>query len=126
MSHNSTFPASILEIDLAKRIIEQHGGTFELYDKVTPVTLYGENTAQGIAKFHLPGWRYPCVITQKGELIYDHFGSRAETMDTLRSVMQTYNDELIMGAVAQQAQNENIHYYREEMPNGDIQLVINY
>jgi hypothetical protein len=125
MSHNSVYKATCNRLDLLEGIVGRLGGKFTLTNEVK---LYGSNKTPSMASIKLPGWRYDIAVTTDGELIYDHFGSGAGSMDKLHSMVQMYNEEVTTEKVVlEQAMGSNINaYWVEDQANGDRVMVIDY
>jgi len=127
MSHNTTFESNINDLSIAKRVVEELGGSFIDLGSEQQIRLYGGNTALGVARIEMPGWRYPIAVTKDGNLVYDHFGANSGSMDKFHKFLQRYNQEVLEEGLARQAAEGKISgYYMERGNDGELAYVINY
>ena len=121
MSHISTYKVKVKDVATLLVVAKAQGHNVKMGDQI--VQQFGSNRVEAIASVHLKDWRYPVAVTNQGELKYDHFGSKPNTMPYLGSLVQRYNEEVIMN---------NVNYadvtnsYKEKMKNGDVKLVFEY
>ena len=122
MSHISTHKHSVQKVDVFCKVAEEAG--CKVVVNPTEVRMYGSqrvNNAQ--ASISIPGWRYDIAINAKGEILYDHFGSDAGSMENLHSIMQEYNQESILQELPfDQLDSYNVN----ELRNGDREVVLEY
>lgn len=119
MSHTSKYEMEIKDINLfcekAKQlgyIVIQGKGQSKLFTRAVDC----------VASVKIEGWNYPLAITEKGEILYDHFGSQPESMEKFHSLVQDYNEELVM----QNLPMDMIHnYYTEKIKDGR-KLILEY
>ena len=112
MSHNSIYRASFTNLDALRACCEVKGYKFRL---TSSVSMYGRNSAEAVAGIELPGWRYEIAVKANGDIIYDHFGSEANTMEHLSLLKQAYNQEVVIGQAWEHCDN----YYEEELEDSD-------
>ena len=122
MSHTSTYKVKIKDVDLLCKTAE------ELSYQVTRgnhiVNLWSDNNVQAVASIKIDGWRFPIAITSEGNILYDHFGSKPNTMEKLGSLIQRYGLDLIRNNLP----FDKIRYF--DMVNkedtGDFVLTLSY
>jgi hypothetical protein len=125
MSHTSTYQTLVKNIDLFCSLAEQEGHKVKRsINNDIEVKQYGSNWVSGCAaEVHLNGWRFPLAIKPNGEIMYDHWGSSANTMEDFGLLLQTYNKTEIANYLPfDQIQN----YTVSTLDNGDVQLVVNF
>lgn len=93
MSHKSTYKCIMSNLDVLKRVLNSKGIE---YRENYRVKLYGSQGEKAAVGFKLPGWRFECAVTEKGEIKYDHYGSERNSFEKLGDLCQSYNKEVIM------------------------------
>ena len=121
MSHINTYKQKIQNIDSFLQICQDKG--YDVIRGVQTVNQFGSNSVNCVGSVLLPGWRYRIAVTDQGELKYDHFGSQANTMELLGKTIQDYNEVELLRAIPF---DEIENHYKETLPNGDIQIVLEY
>jgi len=118
MSHVTTYSQKIKDLDLFLSLAAQYGivtiGGCEVNLFTTPV--------KAIAKVHLEGWAYPLAITKDGEVLYDHFGSQSNSMETFHNLLSCYNENVVMKNIPMEIVSS---YYLEDIKDGR-KLVLEY
>jgi len=121
MSHTTTYEQKVTDIMLFCKIAQELGHDVKTGKNLT-VNHYGSNTeANCIAQVHIQGWRYPIAVKEDGSLLYDHWGSKANTMDLLGECMQGYHKELVMKNMDMSKVN---NYSMNTEENGDVVIVM--
>jgi len=119
MSHVTKYEMEIKDINLFCEKAKQLGYTVFQGDRIE--TLFSRQV-NCIASVKVEGWKYPLAITEKGEVLYDHFGSKPGSMEKFHSLVQEYNEELVM----QNLPMDMIHnHYTEKVEDGR-KLVLEY
>lgn len=111
MSHTATYDKIITNIKTFCNVASKLGHKVKLAPtgQTIKIQQYGQNWVNdAVAEVHLDGWRFPLAIKESGEILYDHWGSAAKTMDHLGEVLQEYNHQLI---------SDNIDYTEVDMVN---------
>ena len=121
MSHISTYATKIQNIDFFLDVCEQKG--YEVKRGVHTIRQFGRNEVNCVGSVKMTGWRYSIGITQEGELKYDHFGSKINTMELLGRTIQEYNDVSLSNEIPY---DEIQNHYKETLENGDIRIVLEY
>lgn len=122
MSHISTYAQKITSIETFKNVLANRGIQ---YRENCNVQQFGQNIVQGAAiGFRLPGWKYEIAVMPDGRVLYDHWGSEANTMETLGLTLQAYNEDAIMEKAWGEEGVQNI--WTEEFPNGVREIVLEY
>ena len=122
MSHISTYEHSVTKVNLFCQLARDAGYT--VIEEGIDVSMFGSNTVKNaIASIHIDGWKYRIAIDQKGNILYDHWGSEAGSMEKLHKLMQTYNEEAILQDIPLDIVN---NFYTEELENGDRKLILEY
>ena len=121
MSHMSTYKQTIKNVASFLQVCKDKG--YDVLLGSHTVTQFGRNTVNAVGSVLIPGWRYRIAINDKGELIYDHFGSGPDTMDLLGESIQAYNQKELMKAIPY---DEVENHYKETLENGDIMVVLEY
>ena len=118
MSHTSRYKMKCKDFTVLKSVLEMKGVE---YRENCTVSLYGSSKVEAKIAFKLPGWRYECAVTEEGEIMFDHFGSKSDTFDKLGETVQAYNKEAIMNKAIGFAQN-----WWEETTKDSVKLVLEY
>jgi hypothetical protein len=126
MSHTTTYAEIVTDIDRFCNAASKLGHKVKQAEagKTITVKQYGANWVNdAVAEVHLKGWRFPIAIKANGEIKYDHWGSKAETMQHLGDTLQEYRKELI---------TENIpwdqvsNHFETVKNNGDVVITLEY
>ena len=64
ISHISTYKCKINNLDTFKEICKEEGHYFQ--EGVHKVEMFGCQSVDAVASFHLPGWKYAIVIDELG------------------------------------------------------------
>ena len=121
MSHISTYNTKIQNIDSFLDVCKQKG--YDVQKGVHTIRQFGSNQVDCVGSVLIEDWRYRIAVTQEGELKYDHFGSKPNTMELLGKTIQEYND-VLLGAEIPYDEIQN--HYKETLENGDIRVVLEY
>lgn len=122
MSHTTTYQHVVTNVKTFCEAARAKG--YKVIEEGVEVSLYGSNkVSNAVASIHIPGWRYQIAITQKGELMYDHFGSAHGTMEKLHELMQDYNVAVTLDGIPMDIVQS---YQLEELENGDKEIVLEY
>ena len=128
MSHTATYDIKISNIQKFLNIAGQLGHKIKLPregQKIMAIKQYGQNWINdAVASVHLQKWRYPIAIRANGEILYDHWGSAAETMDYLGQALQTYNEAMVMGNI--DYSSVNMVNQTTNIDNGDKVITLVY
>ena len=120
MSHTSKYKVKITDVNLFCQKAEELG--YEVEKVKMKFRLYGSNEVDGVASIKVKGWEIPLVISEKGEIFYDHFGSAHGSMENFHSLLQDYNQDLTINSLPMDiVQN----YYIEEIKEGR-KIVVEY
>ena len=92
MSHTTTYEQKVTDVPLFAQVCEKLGHKVKLADSTNmTVGHFGGNTvANCAAEVHMQGWKYPIAVKEDGSLLYDHWGSKPNTMNHLKKAMQNY------------------------------------
>ena len=126
MSHTTTYQHKVKDVDLFCKIATERGHEVMVANQGQTITVqqYGQNWVNdAIAQVHLKGWRFPLAIKKNGEIMYDHWGSKANTMEELGKTLQEYNSQLISKNI-QWDQVEN--WTTKKVANGDTIITLEY
>lgn len=126
MSHTSVMQQLITNVDLFCQIAAKNGHSVKQAEKgkTFSVSHWNVNAVNNaIASVKLNDWRYPLAITEKGEVLYDHFGSAPQSMQTFRDQMQEYNQELITKNIDYTALS---NWTTKKVANGDVVIELEY
>ena len=119
MSHVSTYEMEIKDINLLCVVAKQSEYIVlqgNIQSKVSGRTI------DCVASIKVKGWNYPLAITEKGEILYDHFGSQPGSMEKFHSLVQDYNEKLVM----QNLPMDMIHNYYTKNVESGRKLVLEY
>jgi len=120
MSHKSVYEKKITDLPMFKRTLDRLGVP---YTENCTVKLYGSQSEKAALGFKLPGWRYEIAVTEKGNIVYDHFGSQANTMEHLGRTIKEYNQ----GAILMKANfNQDIINTSIQQVKGGTKLVLEF
>ena len=90
------------------------------YKQVSNFKFYDGTTATGTA-VHLPNWKYPVVITEDGEAIYDDYGGSWGNREYLNKFKQIYGVEV----AKKQARIKGYSCREVQLEDGKIKLYVN-
>lgn len=135
MSHTTTYANKVTDISLFCNVCEELGYDVKYKNgQAFSVKHYHFNKVDNaVASVKLPGWKYPLAVNNKGEILYDHWGSetwwidhdgnKIPTMEVLGRTLQHYNERLII---------QNVNYaevegsWTENLENGDRKIILQY
>jgi hypothetical protein len=125
MSHISTYAVRVSDIDLFCRIAKDMGHEVNFHSLAEQtVQFFGSNAVKAIASISIDGWRYPIAINKDGEISYDHWGSKPNTMEKLGQLLQKYSTDLIINNMPMDVVKS---YYGEQVDRtGEYKLVLEY
>lgn len=124
MSHITKYQHVISDVKTFCQLAREKGFSVVEATEGIDVRLFGSNTVKDAqASIHIEGWKYAVAINQKGEILYDHWGSKAGSMERLHQLMQDYNQTVIFNNIPMDIVDG---YHVEELENGDKQLVLTY
>lgn len=121
MSHVSEYGQKVRDKDMFLEVCEQLGYPVRRGDLT--IRQFGRNKVRGVAGIKLPGWKYEIALTEDGKLLYDHWGSAPDTMDTLGLTIQRYNDAKVRTEIPY---DEIEDWSQTELENGDKEIVLVY
>lgn len=81
------------------------------------VAFFDHSTAHGIA-VKLPGWLYPVVVGEDGQLTYDNYGGSWGSEAQLDLLRQHYALAVTLGAMPDH------QFQYETLPEGDIEVTL--
>ena len=125
MSHTSTYKNKIKEVDRLLHIATRIGHETRLLKDGEIVQQFARNKVEAVAAIKLNGWQYELAINKEGEILYDHWGSEANSFERLGELVQTYNKELILASVSYDVIGSYSDIIQPQ-ENGDIKLVLEY
>jgi len=126
MSHTATYAQKVTDINLFCQTASELGHKVEIakQGETLTVPLFGSNSVpDAVAKVHLKDWCYPIAINNKGEILYDHWGSKANTIEHLGKALQTYNHKLVIGNIDY---TQIVHEKSVEDKDGNIVMTLTY
>lgn len=121
MSHTSVYKIKIKDVSLLCKTAEKF--SYEVTRGSHIVNLWGKNNVQAIASVKIAGWKFPIAITLSGDILYDHFGSKPNTMEKLGELLQQYGLDLIVNNIPLDKVN---HYFDLVNDAGDFVITLNY
>jgi hypothetical protein len=121
MSHTTKYGHKIVDIDKFCEVAKSKG--YNVINQPHTVNLYGSNNVKAVASIKIDGWKYAVAVNDEGELLYDHFGSKAGTMERLGALVQEYNEAVTLPAVPYE---ELENWDTVDLPNGDRKLIMEY
>lgn len=122
MSHMSTYKQKVHNIEgFVKIATELEYGVRQGEGLV--VKQFGSNEVKCVAAIKLPGWQYEVAVNKDGEIVYDHFGSKKDSLDLLGGLIQIHNIAETMEKVPF---HELQNYYIQEKKSGDRVMVLEY
>ena len=99
MSHVTTYQHVITNVPLFCEVCEELGHKVTQGESIN-VRLFGSQAVRDAqASIQFTDWKYAVAINKKGELLYDHFGSKPGSMDYLHNAMQSYNQQAIIAEI---------------------------
>lgn len=122
MSHTSTYKHKVKEIARFINIAAKLGYAIRAGEEVI-VKHFNRTPVNAEVGITIPGWKYEIAITESGEILYDHWGSGAGTMEKLGTLIQTYNEEVLTSAIPYDKLD---NCYNTKQENGDIKMVLEY
>lgn len=119
MSHTvkNTAKLSHKELDLIKRVGRNMGIKVE---ELKNYKMYDGTVLSGIG-IYLPGWKYPAILTESNEMVYDNYNNQWGHINELKKfeteyVAETQRDYLrMMGVHWEEEKNE---------VTGEIEMVV--
>jgi hypothetical protein len=121
MSHTTKYGHLITNIPKFCEVAEGKG--YKVNQGLHTVHLYGSNNVKAIASIKIEGWKYAVAIQEDGSLLYDHFGSKAGTMERLGGLMQDYNEVITKPEIPYEDLNS---WDTVDLENGDRKLIMEY
>lgn len=122
MSHTSTYKQQISDVKRIVDVAKKLGYEVREGEGIV-VHQFGRNKVDASVGIKLPGWKYEIALNKDGEILYDHWGSGADSFGLLGKLIQTYNQELITEAIPYSEIN-NLESITQE--NGDVKLILEY
>ncbi|MCP4421638.1 MAG: hypothetical protein GY805_33925 [Chloroflexi bacterium] len=118
MSHIVELEAKIKYPHLLKAVAQQLGYAVEERKgrKLLNVNLYARQRVKGVLSIQLPGWLYPVVITQNGEVKYDNFNGSWGEQALLDQLIQQY----VIAVVGAHAQEQGRHVVMQQKKDGTM------
>lgn len=106
-----TITATILinDFEVLKETVEELGYT--LYDEETEIVMH--ETVEYGYPILIPGWRYPVVITKKGEVKYDNNNGRWGDSEYLNILLQSYSEKKILKEIKSFAEKNGMEIIRK-------------
>ena len=125
MSHTTTMKQKVTDLPLFCAIAAGLGHKVKQAEqgKTFTVSHFGSNSVEAKAEVHLKDWKYPLAVTETGEIMYDHWGSKHNTIQYLGETLQEYNQELISNNIPYD-QLEN--WSTKKVANGDVVITLEY
>jgi hypothetical protein len=126
MSHTTTYGQIITDIKRFCEVAKKRGHKVRIAEngKTIQVQQYGQNwVSDAVAEVHLKDWRFPLAIKENGEIMYDHWGSKYNTMDYLGETLQAYNQELISSNIPF---DQIGNWTTKKVANGDVVITLEY
>lgn len=91
MSHITKVSCQFNDLETLKAACTELGIKFEA---VKDYKFYDSSVASGLA-VHLPGWKYPAVITEDGNAVYDNYNGAWGSDDRMSELRQSYSTQTI-------------------------------
>jgi hypothetical protein len=113
MSHIVTLNVKIKDKETLRQVAEEDLG-LRVQEKET-VTFYGGNTRTGMT-VRLPGWNYPVLVTEDGELLYDNYEGMWGSQDQLNRLIQNYTIASVYKAAGSRPVTSEV------LPDGTVKL----
>lgn len=115
MSHISQYNQKITDISILKSICLTKSIPYQ--EGIHRREMFGTQTQEGIFSFTPESWEYPIVIDKNGNLNYDNFGSKKNSMADLALIMQDYN----VAVIEKNLDHSTFDHFRKTVDeNGDI------
>jgi len=114
MSHTVSLELKIKDKELFKQVARQKGYRVE----EMRFRLYS-SAEKGLGVF-LPGWRYPAVVTEEGELRYDNYNGRWGKQEVLDELVQEYAVQL----VHKKALEQGLTLVSQKTTQGEVEIVL--
>ena len=126
MSHSTVYEIKIKNAKLFCEVAKNLGHKVK-YDEKNKIEVqqFSRNVIHDCqAEVHLNGWGYPLAIKPNGDIYYDHFGSKTDTMQHLGKALQEYNKKLILNKAMMQDYIQN--YSSKMNANGEVVITLEY
>lgn len=123
MSHTSTYKHKVKDINLFVTLARALGYDTRIGKGITVHHFTRKTAIDASAAIKLPGWKYEIAIKENGEILYDHWGSGANSFEKLGHLIQTYNKQIITDAIPYSEINDFISSLQK---NGDVKMVLEY
>lgn len=91
MSHLATLNMLVKDLTLVAQIAQEKGWGFEAQIKARQS--FAGVTKEGSA-LQIPGWKYPIIITEQGDLLYDHYNGNWGNPVQLQEFVHEYTTQL--------------------------------
>jgi hypothetical protein len=88
MSHTTIIQFQVKDWDLLQAVCDDIHAPCLIGKQV--ISMFSSNKVNAFAKINLPGWKFPIAITEDGELMYDHWGAKPDTMQHLVTMRNEY------------------------------------
>ena len=115
MSHTVTRKTAFHSIDAIEEAARRVGATIVGRNNHR---LYSD-TISGLG-IQLPGWKYPVVVRENGEIAFDNYGGRWGDIEQLNEFSQQY----AVAAIEQEAANQGYSYEVVGQENGEIHITV--
>jgi hypothetical protein len=109
MSHTVSLKLKVKDKRLLKEIALKKG--YKVEDDAHVRFFSSEEYGMAV---YLPGWHYPVVVTDGGEVRYDNYNGKWGKQEVLNELMQDYATELVLRTarmegylILEQSENEN-------------------
>ena len=123
MSHTSTYKHKVKDVETFLKIAKNLGATVRKDEQGLTVKQFSRNEVHCFAGVKLPGWKYEIAITEDGEILYDHWGSEANSFDKLGRLIQSYNQRVIADVIP----HSEIEMFTSILQkNGNVKMVLEY
>ena len=135
MSHTTTYAQKVKDVEVFCSVCEELGHKVKRANPGETITVHQfsrNKIADAVAEVHLNGWKFPLAINAKGEVLYDHWGSKHETigpngeicttMDLLGLTMQNYNQRVIL----QNIDHTKVGNVFTTQKDGNLEIVLEY
>ena len=123
MSHTSTYKHKIKDVNLFVTLARALGYETRIGENISVHHFSRKTAIDASAAIMIPGWKYEIAVKEDGEILYDHWGSGANSFDKLGHLIQTYNKQIITDSIPY-SEIENFNTVIQE--NGDVKMVLEY
>lgn len=96
----------VAERDFGLKVVEKEKVEFYSFTRHTGMTIY------------LPGWRYPVLVNDQGELVYDNYNGAWGDQAQLDALVQSY----VIATVYAEVGSSGIPIDSETMADGTVKL----